>query len=795
METLRQDIKYGSRMLARSPGFTSIVILILAVAIGVNTAVFSVIHAVLFQGLPYDEPDRIVRIWEHNRPQGMEKVKSSHQHIVYWRERNQVFECIAGMRSPRVYVTGSDRSYHVKAVAVSACFFSLMGARPAFGRGFLPREELAGNEQVVVLSHGFWRDRLGGDPEILGKDLVLDGKPYEILGVMPAGFRHSLRQDPPFWMPLVLDPESRGGGAGVLARLKKGVTLEQAGAEMSVLETRLVEMDPEMFSGYTVTVDSFLHDELENNRLLLHVLWGTVGLVLLAACANVAGLFLVRGSIHQREMVVRAALGASRGRIMRQVLTEGFIVSLAAGIMGLLLALLVIRALTGMCPVDIPRISETRMNIPVLFSALGLSILTGLLFSLVPAWKAADVHLSQTLKGASTHVTMSRGWRHLRSGLVISQIGVALALLMGVGVLIQSLVNMQREDLGFQPEGVLVAHIELPKAKYPDYPQWKSFFDQLLHRVQNLPGVQSAAIVSGGLDLSTDGGFSDFSIEGRPPADPRTRPRARFEHVSPDFHRTMGMAVVKGRGFTPEDAQGDTRNIIIDETLAQKFFADVDPLGQCINGQSIIGVVRTIKDFEELAPSVNTVYVLIDEFCFFLSDLVVRTSGDPLQLAAALREQVAILDKDQEISQVQTLQEKLADMLAPQQFTTVLVGIFAQITLVLAAVGLYGTIQYTVTQNTRDMGIRMALGATGARVLIGVLRQGLAIALLGVVAGVAGAWAATRVLSGLLYGVTATDPSTLACVSFVLIGIALLASYLPGRRAARIDPMVALRYE
>jgi putative ABC transport system permease protein len=331
--------------------------------------------------------------------------------------------------------------------------------------------------------------------------------------------------------------------------------------------------------------------------------------------------------------------------------------------------------------------------------------------------------------------------------------------------------------------------------KYPSSGQWNTFFEQLLRRVQALPGVQSAAVVSGGLDLSTGGGFIDFSIDGRPPVDPREKPVARFVSVSPDFHKTMGMAVVHGRGLTEQDVLSNTRNIVIDETLAHKYFPDMDPIGQRILGMPIVGVVRTIRDFEELRPSVNTIYMPMYQRCYMISDLVVRANGDPLRLADAIRAQVTLLDKDQEISEIHTLKENLADMLAPQQFTTVLLGVFAQITLVLAAVGLYGTIQYTVTQGTRDMGIRMALGATSSDVLIAVLRQGLAIALIGVVVGVAGALTATRVLRSLLYGVAATDPLTLVAVSLVLIGIALLASYLPARRAARIDPMMVLRYE
>jgi putative ABC transport system permease protein len=795
MTILWQDIRYGFRTLVKSPGFTFVVVLILAVGIGVNTAFFSVINAVLFRELPYDEPDRIVSVWEDKPQQGMRRIGSSHHNLDYWRRNNEVFECMAGMEGRRSYVTGPAKSYHIRASAVSSCFFSLMGARPAFGRGFVPEDEQSGHEQVVVLSYGFWRDRMGGDPEVLGKDLVLDQKPYRIVGVMPANFRHSLRRDAPFWVPLVINPQDRGGGTGVMARLKKGVTLEQARAEMTVLEARLMKEDSQGDPGTTVAVESFVSDQLAGNRGLLHILWGAVGLVLLVACANAAGLFLMRGSARQKEMAVRAAVGASRGRLMRQVLTEGLLVSLAAGVAGLLLAFWATKALIGMCPTDIPRMKETSVDTSVLFFALGLSLLTGLLFSLLPAWKTAGVRLSQIMKAGSAGSGMGRRWQHLRKGLVISQIGMALILLMGVGVLIRSLILMQGEDLGFESEGVLVAHIELPKVKYPEQPQWTLFFDQLLRQTQALPGVRSAAVVTGALNLSTGGGFMSFVIDGRPGADPRETPMARFPSVTVDFHKTLGMAIVKGRGFTEQDIQEQTPGVIVDETLAQKFFADVDPIGQRVNGMTIVGVVKTIRDFEELAPSVNTVYMPCSGARFLVSDLMVRTDGDPLKLTDAIRAQVALLDEDLEISQIYTLKESLADMLASKRFITILLGLFAQITLILAAVGLYGVIQYSVAQGSRDVGIRMALGATRSSVLVSVLRQGLIVASIGVAAGVIGSLAATRVLSSLLYGVSSTDPLTLAAVSLVLIAVALLATYLPARRAARIDPMAALRCE
>ena len=795
MEALWQDIRYGFRMLIKNPGFTLTVLVVLTLAIGTNTVVFSVINAVLFKPLPYDEPDRIVRIWEQKKQQGIDRIGSSHTNLIFWREHNQVFECIAGMQNRRAYITGLDKSYHVKAAAVSSCYFSLMGVRPMLGRGFLPEEELPGKEYVTVLSHSFWRARMGGDPEAIGKNLTLDGKEYTIVGIMGPDFRDSLTRDRPFWVPLVLDPEGKSGGTGVRARLKPGVTIEQAQANMTALEERLVEMYPKYNTGYTVEVQSFLDDELGDNRTLLHLLWGAVGLVLLVACTNAAGLFLVHGNVRQKELAVRSALGASRSRIICQMLTEGLMLSLVAGILGFLAAFWVVRGFVILRPADIPRIDETKIDMSVLFFTFGISLLTGLLFSLMPAWKAAGVHLSQTIKGTVTNVSISRRWHHLRGGLVIVQMSIALTLLMGVGMLIQSLIYMQKEDLGFEPDNVLVTSIELPKAKYPDYPAWTTFYMQLLERVQTLPEVQSAAIVSGGLDLSTGGGFMRFKIDGRPPVDQGEQPMARFENISPDFFKTMGMKIVTGRDFTEQDIQSGTRNIIIDEHLANTYFYDANPVGQRIDGMLIVGVVSTIRDFDELVPSINTIYMPIQRYCYQISDLVVKTDGDPLRLTGALRAQVSILDKDQEISEIETLKASLSDMLAPRRFTTILLGVFAQITLVLAVVGLYGLIHYTVTQSTHDIGIRMAIGATQARVTKTILGKGVMLILPGIILGLAGGYIVSRFITGLLYQTSPTDLGILLIVSATLFVSALIACFIPAMRAAKIDPMEALRYE
>jgi putative ABC transport system permease protein len=795
MTALWQDIRYGLRMLAHSPGFSVVVVAILALAIGANTAVFSVVNTVLFKRLPYEAPDRIVVLQEQKLQQGLKGIASSHHTLAYWREHNQVFESMAGVQGHRFYVTGPEKSCQIIAFAVSPGYFSVMGAKPLLGRDFLPDEERPGQAQVVILSFAFWHEYLGGDPQALGRSLLVDGKDYRIIGVMPAAFRDHLRRCAPCWVPMVLKPEDHGGGTSIRARLKPGVTLAQAQAHMDVLEEQLAKAVPEHKAGYTVALRRFLDDQVAGSRSLLYLLWGGVGLVLLIACTNASGLFLVHSSARRPEIAVRSALGASRGQIMRPMLMEGLVLGLAAGAIGTLLAYVAIRGLVRVSSIRIPRLEETRLDLPVLGFALGTSVVTGLVLSLLPAWKATGLRLSEVLKQGPGGVLYGRDHRHAHGGLVVAQIAVASTLLMAVAMLTRSLIAMQQEDLGFRPAGVLVADIELPRLKYPEPNQWLSFYEQLLHRVQAAPGVHSAALASACVHLGGGGGFMTFSIDGRPPLDPDEKPMARFEDVSCDFFQTMGMSIREGRGFTQEDAQGGVHALVIDENLARRYFSPGSPLGQRIDGIPIVGVVSTLKDYRELTPTIQTIYKPISGFCYLMSALAVRTEGDPLRLADMVRAQVASLDKDLEIREIHTLTSDLAEMLAPRRYTTVLSGLFAQVALVLAAVGLFGLLQSTVTQRTREIGIRMALGATQGGIAWTFLRRSLGLILLGTLAGLLGGYIAGRLMSSLLYEAGPTDPATVALTLAILVTTALLASYLPARRAARVDPMVALRYE
>jgi len=815
MGTLWQDIRYGCRMLARNPGFTAVVVVILAVAIGANTAIFSVVNAVMLRPLPYKDSHNIVTIWEQGVR--LEDGFRARPHFFFLRENNQVFESLAGACNRFLYVTGIERPHEVRACEVTANLFSLLGVQPMLGRGFLPEDEKAESTRVVILSHTFWQDYLGGSPDAIGKSIslttgrlgddserVLDCQSYTIVGVMPPGFSFPFGRSAPLWRPIIFT-EGAAGQYPIpvfpLARLKKGVTLEQAHADLALLADRLRQMNPKAEAERgKFGVRRLLDGIVGGHRKLPLLLLGAAGFVLLIACANVANLFLARATVRQREMAMRLALGASRTRVLRQMLTESLLLSVGAGVLGLALTFGTVRALVRLCPSDTPRLQETSVDLSVLGFTLGVSMLAGLLFGMMPAWRASDLGVSETLKEGSGRTTSGRGWRRLHSGLVVSQLGLSLVLLIGAALLIRSLIALESVDLGFRPENVLAMHIRLPDAKYNKTAHYNAFFRPLLERLRALPGVRSAAALFHGGDVADAFDLAngmDFSFSISRQADSKPGNSARWVSVTPDFFETMGTKFLRGQTLTDQDPDA----IVIDETLARQCFPDADPIGQSLitddaghNIHTIVGVVDTVRGFASPEPVKGKVYGQGDDFLGF-AVLLVRTDGDPMRMAPAIRTQVAELEKDQVITQLEPLDTALSRMLAPRRFVMTLLGIFAGIALILASVGIYGLLQYSTTQQTHDIGIRMALGARKLDVLRAILAHGFKLTLVGVAIGLAGAVALTRVLASLLYDVTPTDPLTLAGVSLVLAAIALLASYLPARRAARIDPMAALRYE
>jgi putative ABC transport system permease protein len=677
----------------------------------------------------------------------------------------------------------------------------LLGVAPLLGRGFLPQEQQAGNDHAVILSHSFWKNELGGTPQVIGTILSLNGRGCTIVGVMPPGFECPFGTSTPFWVPLVLrqDETWRSGiPVAPVARLRKGVSLEQARAALAVVANRLKETDPKAGKDWTIGIDRLLHQQVKGSRKLLLLLLGAAGLVLLITAGSVANLFLARATVRQPETAMRLALGASRRHIWRQMLTESLLLSIGAGVLGLLTTLVTIKGLVHLCPADVPRLKETGVDLSVLLFALGVSVLTGLSLSMIPAWKACAVGTGQVLKEARGRSGTSRGWRRFHGGLVVSQIGLSLILLIGAALLVRSLIALQRLDLGFEPKNVLAVEIGLPEPKYPTPEHCTAFFAELLRQVRALPRVRSAALMFGdGLQLGEAEIDISLSVPGHPPVSPEEMPRAKHSSVSTGFLETLGIKLLKGRPLTEEDRPYNA--VLVDENLARKFFPDTDPIGVKLihDGNlvmTIVGVTGTTRDFGTIDPPEGMLYTHMDR-SYQTMMLVVRAEGDPMQLASALRARVQTLEKDEVINKIEPLETTLSGMLAPRRFSMVLLSLFAGIALVVAMVGVYGLLQYATTQQTHDIGVRMALGARRADVLRTVLGQGLRLALAGVVLGLAGALALTRVLSSLLYEVTCTDPMTFAGTAILLAAVALLASYLPARRAARIDPMVALRYE
>ncbi|MHC4519175.1 MAG: ABC transporter permease [Planctomycetota bacterium] len=816
MTTVWQDVRYGFRMVARSPGFATLVVGILAVGIAANTALFSVVHAVILRPLPYKDSHRLVTIWEEGSR--FDEGFRSRAFFPFLRENNAVFEDVGGWCGRGFYVEGIERPHEIRGGEVTANLFPMLGVQPVLGRGFLPEEETPAGRHVVMLSYEFWQEHMGGAADVVDKDVTLamttsgyrddatwERQSYRIVGVMPAGFSFPFRRSRALWRPLVLSEGTDGRHYHhiyPLARLKAGVTREQADANLGVLATRLREIAPKAkVEAGKVGVTRLLDGLVKGHRKLPLLLLGAAGFVLLIACGNAANLFLARATVRRREMAMRVALGASRGRVLRQMLTESLLLSLAAGVLGLVLTFATVRLLVGLCPADIPRLQETRIDLTVLGFTLGVSVLTGLLFGMMPAWRASDVSVGETLKEGASRTTTGRGWRRLHSGLVVSQLGLSLILLIGATLLIRSLIALTSVELGFEPDKVLALHISLPEAKYAEEKQSDGFFRSLLERLGTLPGVDSVGAEYNGVGVdytlaATELFLDKFCVGGQ--GDSAPIHKARFMIVTPEYFATMGIPFLRGQTLTDQGPD----SVVIDEAFARKCFGDADPIGQTLHFREpggepvqVIGVVNTVRSFDTPEPSRGVVYGRGRRFGNAFAVVLVRTAGDPVSLVPAIRRQIAEMEKDQVIEMVESLGTTLSRMLAPERFVMILLSVFACIALALATVGVYGLLQYSTTRQTHDIGIRMALGARSVDILQAVMGHGLKLTLIGVLVGVAGAVALTRVLSSLLYDVTPTDPLTLILVSCVLVVMALLASYVPARRAARVDPMVALRYE
>jgi putative ABC transport system permease protein len=810
MATLWQDLRYGARMLLRNPGFALVAVVTLALGIGANTAIFSVVNAVLLRPLPYGDPEQLVRIGGANLRIGKEMGSFSPQDFYDWKERNTVFESIAAYDGWSPSLTGVGDPEKIEAGRVSASFFSILRAQPARGRAFLPGEDERGNHLVVVLSHRLWQRRFGSDPAIIGKQITLSAVSYTVIGVMPATFETprltgAMLVEPELWAPFAPDlndwtRDSRAVDAG-LARLKPGVTLEQAAAEMKAIAGQLEQQYPETNAGAGVSLASLHESLVGKTRAALLLFLAAVGFVLLIACANVANLLLARAASRQKEIAIRTALGANRPRIIRQLLTESILLAALGGALGLLLALWATDLLVAGAADVIPRLGEIKMDgLALGFIAL-VSLVTGIAFGLAPALQASKPDLNEMLKEGGRMSGAGVGNRRARNLLVIAEVAVSLVLLVGAGLLIKSFLRLQEVKPGFNPEHVLAMEMFLPGAKYPEEYQHVAFFEQVLTRARALPGVEAAGVVSV-LPISENYDRFGFTVENEPPTPTGEGPSADRYMVSPGYLQALGIPLLRGRQFNEQDDRDAPPVVIVNETFARNYWPSGDAVGRRVRTgdeknpwREVVGVVADVKQYGLDTPSTLQLYLPHQQSPSQQMVLVVRTKGDPEGQIASVRNEVWAVDKDQPVYNIRTMEQLLSKSVAQRRFNMLLLGIFAAVAMALAAIGLYGVMAYSVTQRTHEIGIRMALGAQAQDVLKMVVGQGMLLALIGVGIGLVAALALTRLISSLLYGVSATDPMTFVGVSLLLSLVALMACYIPARRATRVDPMVALRYE
>ena len=805
MDSLVADLRYAFRQLRRSPTFTLAAVTCLALGIGANTAIFTVINAVLVRPLPYPEPDRVVMLFEAHKGSAASRNVVSPADFLDWRAQSRAFERTAAIYDYGVNLTGHGEPAEVTAELASADLFPLLGLTPVIGRTFSAEEDGPGGAQAVVLSHGLWQRRFGGARDVVGQVVRIDDQPYTVIGVLPDGAGLAGRpRMPDLWLPLALDPgqdyrATAGRYLTAVGRLKPGTSVAAAAADLRTVAARLEAAHPQFNGGWSASVVPLTEYVTGSVRRPLLVLAGVVGLVLLIACANVANLQLAQASARQREIAVRAALGAGRRRMMRQFVLESLLLSLTGGVAGVLLALWLTDALAASASTTIPRLGSVQVDVAALGFTLLLSLSAGLLFGMAPALQAtrADLHeaLKQGARGAAGGATRTR------AVLVAGQVALALVLLVGAGLLLKSFARLQQVDLGFEPEHVVTARVTLPETRYGDSTRQAAFFQSLLARLDALPGVRVAGAINW-LPLSGLRSATNFWFGGRPiPNDP-DQPSAIISVVDPDYFRAMGITLRSGREIVRTDEAGHPKAVVVSERFARDYFPGQSPLGQQVFMPwgdtlvaTIVGVVGDVKHAGVDSLARPTIYWAMAQFPWSGMTLVVRAEGDLRPVSAALPGAVHALDPELAVADVRPLESYLGDALARQRFSMTLLAGFAGLALVLTAVGLYGVIAYTVVQRTREFGIQLALGASQATVLRGVLRRGLALVGAGVVAGVIGAAAFSRVLGALLYEVSATDPGVFAGIVALLAVVGVAASYLPARRATRVDPAVALRAE
>jgi putative ABC transport system permease protein len=806
MENLRGDIRYAVRSLLKRPGFTLIAVVTLALGIGANTTIFSAFNALLLKPLPFPELDRVVAIWDKMPSRGVLHNEVTLANYLDWQAQNKSFEHLAIYRWFSANLTGGDTPERVQGFAVSANFLDALGVKPIMGRSFYPEENQPDKNSVVIISDSLWQRRFGGDPNILNKTITINGFARTVIGVMSEGFNFPRSGE--VYAPLQITPElaqSRSNHAYyVIGRLKPGVSIESAQAEIDNITARLEQQYPEANTGWGATVFPIVADIVREYDTALWVMMGAVGFVLLIACVNVANLMLARASGRQREIALRAALGASRWRIVRQLLTESLIVALLGGALGVLVGFWSINALRAANPGEaakfVPGWYQLGINFTVLAFTLAVSLFSGILFGLAPALQVSKPNLNDALKEGSRQTSGSSHW--LRSGLVVLEVAISLVLLVCAGLLARTFLSLLKTNPGFNADNVITMNIVLPWAKYREEPQRAAFYNDLLQHAKAQPGVVSAAAVNY-LPLGGSNSSDAYLVEGMPEPPPGQENEGRYRVCTPDYFGTMRIPIIKGRSFTEQDKADAPPVVIVNETLARKHWPGENPIGKRIRfygpperaqWREIVGVVQDVKHELNL-PVTPDYYLPHAQDSWNAMVLVARTTVDPASLAGALRKQVWAIDKDQPVFDVKTMQEVRSESVVIYSFSSVMLAIFAVLALLLASVGIYGVMAFAVTQRTQEIGIRMALGARAADVLKLVVKNGMKLALIGTVLGLAGSWAVTRFIEKLLVGVQPTDLLTFSVVSAFLLAAAFIACYLPARRATKVDPLEALRYE
>ena len=810
MDNLWNDIRFGLRAIRSNPATSFAALLALALGIGATTAIFSVVNGVLFAPLPYPRAEQIVVVFESSPQNQLPRFSTAPSNFFDWRDQNHVFDALAATSPGNMNLTGGGGDPEVVAAGrVSGDFWDLVnGKRPmALGRGFGAEEDRPGHGQVAVLSNGFWQRRFGSDKNILGRSLTLDGQSYTVVGVAPKDIDIPGKRD--LWVPLGLDPSVVERGQHTLlvfGRMKPGVTLAKAQTEMSAIAARIEQANLSSNKDWGVLLVPMKEVMVEKIRQILLVLFGAVGAVLLIACLNVANLLLARLAARDRELALRTALGAGRARLIRQVLTESVVLGIVGGILGVILAYWGTKLLVSINAKSIPRSDNIHLDAKVLLFTFGISILSGLLFGLLPALSSSGHGLLESLKEGGRAVAGGVRGRFARQLLVLFEVAIALVLLVLSGLFIRSFSRLSQIDPGFDPKGVLTMQISPPADKYPDEGRQIVFFHELLERVHALPGAPQAA-TSMPLPLAGGNMLLAYAVEGRPIPNPSQSPSASIYVVTPDYFRTMGIHLRKGRVFTPQDDVKTPLVTIVNEAMAKEVWPGEDAIGKRltydvpVTDQSVyatvVGVVADVKQQALSTEAPATAYWAQYQRPFPSATLVVKASGggDPLKLVKPIRNEISAIDRELPVYKVQTMQDVVDASLAQSKLTTVLFALFAGLALILASVGVYGVVSYSVTQRTHEIGIRMALGAHRKDVLNMVVRQGMTIALLGVVAGLVAAFFATKLVTGMIYGVTAKDPLTFLLVPLALLAVAVLANYLPARKATRVDPLVALRAE